>query len=260
MDMQLLMEYVWILVVLVGLEGMLAADNALILAVMVKHLPELDRKKALFYGLVGAFVFRFISLFLISFLVDVWQVQAIGAVYLLYVSGKHLYDKAVDKKKKKRPKTEGSGFWMTVFKVEVADMAFAVDSVLAAVALAVSLPATGLFSVGSLDGAQFIVIFAGGMIGVVIIRFAANFIVKILEKRPGLEVAAFVIVGWVGIKLALLVLAHPKIQLIPDAVVHSTAGKSVFYIGLVIIALTGWFLSNKGDNTGGNEDFTGLEK
>src|SRR5699024_1253395 len=86
--------------------------------------------------------------------------------------------KPLIRRKKKRPNTEGSGFWMTVFKVEVADMAFAVDSILAAVALAVSLPATGLFSVGSLDGAQFIVIFAGGMIGVVIIRFAANFIVK----------------------------------------------------------------------------------
>src|SRR5699024_10840646 len=124
MDMQLLLEYVWILVVLDGLEGMLAADNALILAVMVKHLPELDRNKALFYGLVGAFVFRLISLFLISFLVDVWQVQAIGAVYLLYVSGKHLYVKSVDKKKKKRPKTECIGCWMTVINVEVADMDF----------------------------------------------------------------------------------------------------------------------------------------
>src|SRR5699024_9583607 len=160
MDMRCVLEYVWILVVLVGLEGMLGADNALILAVMVTHLPELDRKKALYYALVGAFVYRFISMFLISFLVDVRQLQAIGAVYLLYVSGKHVYDKASDKKKKKRPKTEGSGFWMTVFKVEVADMAFAVHSILAAVALAVSLPATGLFSVGSLDGAQFIVIFA----------------------------------------------------------------------------------------------------
>src|SRR5699024_966484 len=155
MDVQLLLEYDWIVGVLGCLEGMLAADNALILAVMVKHVPELDQKKALFYELVGAFVFRVISLFLIYFLVDVLQVQAIRAVYLLYVSGKHLYDKAVDKKKKKRPKTEGSGFWMTVFKVEVADMAFAVDSILAAVALAVSLPATGLFSVGSLDGAEF---------------------------------------------------------------------------------------------------------
>ena len=74
MDMQLIIEYVWVLVILVGLEGLLAADNALVLAVMVRHLPEKERKRALFYGLAGAFVLRFGSLFIISFLVDVWQV------------------------------------------------------------------------------------------------------------------------------------------------------------------------------------------
>src|SRR5699024_11141081 len=75
MDAQLLLEYLWVLLILIGLEGLLAADNALVLAIMVKHLPEEKRKKALFYGLVGAFILRFGSLFIISFLVDVWQVQ-----------------------------------------------------------------------------------------------------------------------------------------------------------------------------------------
>src|SRR5690625_5253806 len=153
--MKLVIEYLWVLVILVGLEGLLAADNALVLAIMVKHLPKKQRKKALLYVLVGAFVLRFGSLFIISFLVDVWQVQAIGAVYLLYISIKHLMGKAMNNDKTKQPKTSGSGFWMTVFKVEIADLAFAVDSILAAVALAVALPATGIFTVGSLDGAQF---------------------------------------------------------------------------------------------------------
>lgn len=246
MDMQLLMEYIWVLVVLIGLEGLLAADNALILAVMVKHLPDTERKKALFYGLIGAFILRFGSLFIISFLVDVWQVQAVGAIYLLFMSINHLYGKVFNKKAQKKPKTKGSGFWMTVLKVEIADLAFAVDSILAAVALAVALPATGLFTVGSLDGGQFLVILVGGMIGVIIMRFAANIFVTLLQKRPGLEIAAFVIVGWVGVKLSLLVLAHPDIQLIPENFVQSTTWKTIFYVGLIVIALTGWLLSNKG--------------
>lgn len=244
MDMQLIVEYLWVLVVLVGLEGLLAADNALVLAVMVKHLPEKERKKALFYGLVGAFVLRFGSLFIISFLVDVWQVQAIGAVYLLFISLKHLYEKARNQSTTKMPKKEGSGFWMTVLKVEIADLAFAVDSILAAVALAVALPPLGLFHIGSLDGGQFLVIFTGGMIGVIIMRFAANKFVDLLQKRPGLEVAAFVIVGWVGVKLAMLVLSHEDIQFIPETFIHSTLWKLIFYGGLIAIAATGWFLSN----------------
>lgn len=247
MDMQLVLEYLWVLVVLVGLEGLLAADNALVLAIMVKHLPEKERHKALFYGLLGAFVLRFGSLFIISFLVDVWQVQAIGALYLLFISIKHLYEKATNQPTSKVPKKAGSGFWMTVLKVEIADLAFAVDSILAAVALAVALPPSGLFTIGSLDGAQFLVIFAGGMIGVIIMRFAANMFVDLLQKRPGLEVAAFVIVGWVGVKLALLVLAHEDIQWIPEAFIHSTLWKLIFYGGLIAIALSGWFLSNMGN-------------
>lgn len=246
MDIQLLVEYIWVLFILIGLEGLLAADNALVLAIMVKHLPEQQRKKALFYGLAGAFILRFGSLFIISFLVDVWQVQAIGAAYLLFISIKHLADKAMNKDQMKQPKKTGSGFWMTVLKVEVADLAFAVDSILAAVALAVALPPSGLFTIGSLDGAQFIVIFAGGMIGVIIMRFAANMFVTLLNKRPGLEVAAFVIVGWVGIKLAVLVLAHEEINLISTQFAHSTGWKLTFYAGLIIIAVAGWFLSDIG--------------
>jgi|SRR5690625_1685723 len=242
--MQFIVEYLWVLVILVGLEGLLAADNALVLAIMVKHLPEKQRKKALFYGLAGAFILRFGSLFIISFLVDVWQVQAIGAGYLLFISIKHLYDKATDKDTTKTPKQSGSGFWMTVLKVEIADLAFAVDSILAAVALAVALPPSGLFTIGSLDGAQFIVIFTGGMIGVIIMRFAANLFVQLLNRRPGLEVAAFIIVGWVGIKLAVLVLAHEELGILSEQFVHSAGWKITFYVGLVVIALAGWFLSD----------------
>lgn len=244
--MQLLIEYLWVLVVLIGLEGLLAADNALVLAIMVKHLPEKKRKRALFYGLAGAFILRFGSLFIISFLVDVWQVQAIGALYLLFISVKNLYEKFTSKSigNKDDLQDHGSGFWMTVLKVEIADLAFAVDSILAAVALAVALTPTGWFTIGSLDGAQFIVVFAGGMIGIIIMRFAANIFVDLLKKRPGLEIAAFMIVGWVGIKLALLVLAHEEVSLIPESFPHSIIWKVTFYVVLVGIAVIGWFISN----------------
>src|SRR5690625_7199314 len=99
----------------------------------------------------------------------------------------------MQKEQETTSKKKASGFSMTVVKVEFAYLAFAVDSILAAVALAVALPPTGLGNVGSLDTGQFAVIFAGGMIGLIIMRFAANVFVGLLNKRPGLEVAAFVI-------------------------------------------------------------------
>jgi YkoY family integral membrane protein len=251
MGFELLMEYGWVLLVLIALEGLLAADNALVLAIMVKHLPEKERKKALFYGLAGAFVFRFASLFAISFLVDVWQVQAIGALYLLFIALNHIFRKVLVKKgEKSADKNAGvqkkkSGFWMTVVKVEIADIAFAIDSILAAVALAVALPTTTLPKIGGMDGGHFIVIFLGGFIGLLIMRFAANLFVKLLESRPTLEIAAFVIVGWVGVKLAVHTLAHPSLHVIPHDFADSTGWKLTFYVVLLLIALGGWFLSGR---------------
>ncbi|MGG2093087.1 TerC family protein [Bacillus sp. S13(2024)] len=251
MDLSLLLEYGWVLLILVVLEGILAADNALVLAIMVKHLPEEKRKKALFYGLAGAFVFRFGSLFMISFLVDVWQVQAIGAVYLMFIAVNHLVKTYVKKNgtneetEKKETEKKQENFWWTVFKVEVADIAFAVDSILAAVALAVTLPETNLGTIGSLDTAQFFVIFAGGMIGLIIMRFAASAFVNLLKRKPGLETAAFMIVGWVGVKLAVHTLAHPALGVIPHGFPESATWKITFWIVLLAIGAGGWFLSKE---------------
>lgn len=252
MDIQLMIEYLWVFVILIGLEGLLAADNALVLAIMVKHLPEKQRKKALFYGLAGAFVLRFGSLFIISFLINVWQVQAIGAAYLLFIAFNHFYQTWFANGQVKQPKGNGSGFWMTVLKVEIADLAFAVDSILAAVALAMALPPIGAFTIGSLDGGQFIVIFAGGMIGVIIMRFAANVFVSLLKKRPSLETAAFVIVGWVGVKLTILALSHEDVLLIPHTFAQSTFWKTTFYVVLLGIAVIGWVISGMKQRTVSN--------
>ncbi|OLN22016.1 hypothetical protein BTO30_11840 [Domibacillus antri] len=249
MEWTVLLEYAWVLLLLIALEGLLAADNALVLAIMVKHLPEEERKKALFYGLAGAFVFRFASLFAISFLVNVWQVQAIGALYLLFIAINHIVRKLLIHKGKEKTQEadekKKSGFWGTVFKIELADIAFAVDSILAAVVLAVTLPETNLPKIGGMDGGHFLVIFAGGMIGLIIMRFAAHFFVRLLQKKPGLEIAAFLIVGWVGVKLAVFTLSHPEVSVLPYGFAKSPEWKITFYAVLILIALGGWFLSKE---------------
>lgn len=247
MDTAIILEYGWVLLVLVGLEGLLAADNAVVMAVMVKHLPKAQQKKALFYGLLGALVFRFLALFMITFLVNIWQVQALGAAYLLFISIKHIYDSRKpqethnDMEDGKEPK-KGSSFWMTVLKVELADIAFAIDSMLAAVAIAVTLPYWGTYEIGGINGGQFAVMFIGGVIGLVIMRFAAHKFVQLLEKMPTLETAAFLIVGWVGVKLAVMTLAHPNVAILDEHFPHSTPWKLTFWVVLLGIAVGGYLL------------------
>jgi YkoY family integral membrane protein len=254
MDPSIIISYAWVILVLVLLEGLLAADNAIVMAVMVKHLPDEQRRKALFFGLVGAFVFRLASLFMITLLVHIWQVQALGAAYLLFMSAKNLYTYFKKKDHADDPKTpdiaeekaekKGSGFWMTVLKVELADIAFAIDSMLAAIAIAVTLPEIG-GQIGGINAGQFAVMFIGGMLGVILMRFAANYFVKVLEQYPGLEAAAFAIVGWIGIKLVVLVLAHDKIHILPHAFPHSWQWQVIFWSVLLSILGVGIITSRR---------------
>ena len=114
---------------LIVLEGLLSADNALVLAIMVKHLPRKQQKKALFYGILGAYLFRFIAIGLGTYLIKIWWIKAAGALYLLWMAFQFFI--------KKEEEEEGvvaapTGFWRTVLAVEMMDIAFSIDSVLAA--------------------------------------------------------------------------------------------------------------------------------
>ncbi|MGX1196014.1 TerC family protein [Metabacillus sp. SLBN-84] len=243
-------EYAWALLILIGLEGLLSADNALVLAVIAKHLPENEKRRAINYGIFMAFAFRFAALFAISFIANVWQIQAIGAAYLLYLGLKHVIQARFGKKNENiRKDTEeeaaGKGFWPTVGKIALADLAFAIDSILAAVAIALGLPDSPLDDFGGMDGGQFLVVVIGGVAGLILIKFAATWFVKLLEKRPALETTAYAIVAWVGVKLAVITLAHEDIGVLDHDFPHSPIWTTVFYGVLVAIALIGWFGGKK---------------
>ncbi len=245
------LEYAWALLILIGLEGLLSADNALVLAVIARHLPEDQKKRAINYGILMAFAFRFIALFAISFIANVWQIQAIGALYLLYLGLKHVAQAKFGKKNEDIHKDDakeaaGKGFWPTVGKIALADLAFAIDSILAAVALALGLPDSPLGDFGGMDGGQFIVVVLGGIAGLILIKFAATWFVQLLEKRPALETTAYAIVAWVGVKLAVITLAHEDIGVLDHDFPHGTTWSLIFYGVLIAIALIGWFApSNK---------------
>src|SRR5205814_7459234 len=78
---------------LVALEGLLSADNAMVLAVLVLGLPKREQKKALRYGILGAFAFRTIATLLAIYLIQLSWVKLVGAAYLLYLSYQHFRDR-----------------------------------------------------------------------------------------------------------------------------------------------------------------------
>lgn len=213
---------------LVVLEALLSADNALVLAIMVRHLPEDERKKALLYGLGGAFVFRLIAIVFASVVLNQWWLQALGGFYLALLAVKHFVSSSSNETKIKKPK---GGFWPTVIAVEMTDIAFALDSVLAGIAF-ITRPKTGV------QDDKIWVVVAGAMIGIVLLRFAAAGFSKLLDRYPGLDHVAYTLVGWVGLKL----LSHAfhrahELNKIPFQVPGMS--EAVFWGGLAAILLVG---------------------
>src|SRR5262249_52933775 len=118
--------------VLVVLEALLSADNALVLAMMVRHLPTKERSKALLYGLGGAFALRTGAILLAASIIQFWWLQSIGAFYLLYLPVKHFVSTAQGHG---QAQESNRSFWATVVYLNLVDLAFALDSVVAAVAV-----------------------------------------------------------------------------------------------------------------------------
>jgi YkoY family integral membrane protein len=174
---------------LVLLEGLLSADNALVLAILVLGLPRPDQRKALRYGIAGAFVFRIAATLLAVELIAFGWVKLVGAAYLLYLSAKHFFGATEAEERRNirpaRPWLGLTAFWATVVKVELTDVVFAIDSILVAVAMS---PKTW-------------VIVTGGILGIITMRMVIGQLLAIVRRYPALVDGAFVIIAWVGIKL-----------------------------------------------------------
>lgn len=176
------------------LEGILSIDNALVLALMSRHLPPKKQRQALTYGLLGSVIFRLAALSIASQLMKWTWVKFIGGGYLIVISLHHLLRNSA-KNPEKLPKI-AQGFWTTVALIELMDIAFAVDSILAAVALS----------------NKFWIVFTGGMMGVILMRFAATLFLKILQRFPNFETTAYLLILVIGSKLVIEGFHLPQIQ------------------------------------------------
>jgi YkoY family integral membrane protein len=174
---------------LVALEGLLSADNAMVLAVLVLGLPKSQQRQALRYGILGAFFFRALATLLAVYLIQLAWVKLLGAAYLLYLSAHHFLQGGGEEVRRTPPKATAmlgmSAFWATVVKVELTDIVFAIDSILVAVAMS---PKTW-------------VILTGGVLGIITMRMVIGQLLAIVERYPALVDGAFIIIAWVGIKL-----------------------------------------------------------
>lgn len=188
---------------LIIIESLLSVDNAAVLATMVMDLPKEQRQRALRYGIFGAYFFRGLCLLFATFLIQIWWLKPLGGLYLLYLVFDYFKGKSTPKKDDDLLNKEQNWlyritkgwfnqFWATVFLVEVMDLAFSIDNVFAVVAFSDNL----------------VLIWVGVFIGILAMRFVAQWFVKLMGKFPFLEPAAFLVIGVLGLKLMLSLFEH----------------------------------------------------
>jgi YkoY family integral membrane protein len=190
-----------IILTLILMECLLSVDNAVVLAAQTKVLPDKSQqRKSLFYGLWGAYLFRFIVIGIGTYLINFWEIKLAGSIYLFYLAFKFFYNqrhpqestdkekkKAVTHKHKKKRKHILSLFWRTVISIEAMDIVFSIDSVLASLAVSNN-P---------------VIVLIGGMIGILCMRGVAEIIIKLMDIIPELQPMAYVLIAIIALKLFL---------------------------------------------------------
>lgn len=209
---------VFIIITLIFLEGILSIDNAAVLGAMVRHLPAdkpipwpgslrfmagwadralgMQREAALKVGLLGAYAGRALMLVLAGFIYQNYWLRIIGAAYLVWLAVNH-FGHMYHAQRAEAHGDEGmrrikGGFWATVGAIELADLAFSIDNVIAAVALAPD---------------RLWVVMLGVAIGIVTMRFAATIFTRMIIWEPALEHGAYLLLVAIGGELLLEELA-----------------------------------------------------
>ena len=210
------MTFYWPLVLivlqLIFLEGILSIDNAAIIGALVTPLSNVElipwpaplkklgqflqpflgyqRTAALRVGLLGAYLGRGVMLFMASFLIHNSWIKLIGAAYLIHLA----FDSIEDMSGGGSEELEDGGnpiqaksFWATVLTVELMDLVFSIDNVVAAVSISKLLW----------------VVMLGVAIGILTMRFAAGLFSYAVEREPILKNAAYILILTIGVELIL---------------------------------------------------------
>lgn len=178
-----------LLPVLIMLELVLSADNAIALAAIAQGLEgEALQKKALDVGLIVAFVLRVSLILAASWVLKYWQFEVAGAVYLLWLVYEHFKGDEGEDGAASGPKF--ASLWQAVPMIALTDIAFSLDSVTTAIAISKDV----------------LIVLLGGTIGIIALRFMAGLFIRWLEIYVHLEDAGFVTVAFVGIRLLVRVI------------------------------------------------------
>ncbi|WP_320667681.1 TerC family protein [Prochlorococcus sp. MIT 1307] len=190
-----------LLPVIISLELILSADNAIALASITRRLKSKETQKiALNIGILLSLVLRVILILMAQVVLRLWPIKLIASIYLLGLCFNKFRERfsSLDNHKAIEEQNNNISLIKTIFLLALTDLAFSIDSVAAAVAIS----------------DQFLLVISGAIIGVIALRFTSGLFIKWLDEFIRLELAGYIAVGLIGLKL-LIILLSPSL-VIPE--------------------------------------------
>lgn len=176
----------FLLVILVALEAVLSADNAIALAAISRGLSDLKlERQALNFGLVAAFCLRVMLILTATWVIGFWQFELLGAAYLLWLVFRYFTTPDESEVEEGSGHARFTSLWQVIPTIAITDLAFSLDSVTTAIAIS----------------DQTWLVLVGGLIGVISLRFMAELFIRWLDEFVHLEDAGYLTVALVGIRL-----------------------------------------------------------
>jgi YkoY family integral membrane protein len=178
-----------VLLILVFLEAVLSADNAIALAAIAQGLEDKElERKALNFGLIIAYVLRITLILTATWVKDFWQFELLGAAYLLWLVFQHFTSEETQDDHHHGPRF--NSVLQAIPVIAFTDLAFSLDSVTTAIAVS----------------QERWLVLTGATIGIITLRFMAGLFIRWLDEYANLEDAGYITVAFVGLRLLLKVI------------------------------------------------------
>lgn len=217
------LEFLSKLLTIVVIDLVLAGDNAIVIGLASRKLPQDQRKKAIFWGTAGAVALRIIATVTIVWLLKIPGLLLVGGLVLLWIS----YNLLVDNDDHEDVKA-GTSFWSALRTIIIADTIMSLDNVLA---------------VGGAAHGSVLLVVIGLVISVPLVVWGSTLFIKLVDRYPFILYIGSAVLAWTaGGMIAEEPIIHEFIKDFP------WIGYAANIVLMVLVLLAGYLRKQKKEN------------
>ncbi|WP_293221219.1 TerC family protein [Ottowia sp.] len=225
---EFLTPHFWVAVgQIIMIDILLGGDNAVVIALACRKLPDNQRTKGIVWGTVGAIVLRIILIAFALALLQIPYLKFIGALLLLWIGVKLI---APDDEDEHGNIQSSDKLWTAIKTVIVADLVMSIDNVVAIAAAAQ----------GAGEKHELALVIFGLLVSIPIIVGGSQIILRLMDRFPIIITLGGMLLGWIAGTMA-----HTDPALVPWLPQDRTWHYALGVAGALLVLLIGKWLQRR---------------